>query len=100
MPYATQTPEQRKASNDRAYAKKLGITIEELEARRKASREWKERNKARRTPDGYSGGETRKRAKKSEPKWWQALQIKHAAYKGTRLEKSEKPPVPLILEDI
>jgi len=83
MPYATQTPEQRKASNDRAYAKKLGITIEELEARRAAAR-----------------GQNRKRMKKREPTWWQALQIKHAAYKGTRLEKSKKPPVPLILEDI
>jgi hypothetical protein len=94
------TPEKQREYNRKSYATKLGITVKQLEARRKAAREWKERNKARRTPDGYSDGETRKRAKKSEPKWWQALQIKHAAYKGTRLEKSEKPPVPLILEDI
>ena len=96
MPYANQTPEQRKASNLKAYAKKLGLTVEQLKARREAARKWKQQNKHRRTKDGYEGS-TRK--KKGEPKWWQELQKKHAAFKGTRLEKSIKPPILLTLDE-
>ena len=97
MPYATQTPEQRKASNLKSYAKKLGLTVEQLEARRKAAREWKQRNKARRTKDGYIGG-ARNGKKKKVDKFWEALKAKHAGFEGTRLEESIKPPTLLNLD--
>lgn len=86
---------------------------ERLEAKREAAREWKRRNKARRTAEGYVGeaepgykekGALRKRynhMKKEQiqlDKWWEALKKKHAKWKGTRLKKSLKPPVFLELD--
>ena len=100
MPYATQTPEQRRASNEKGYAKRLGITVEQLEARRQAAREWKERNKHRRTKHGYVSDSSGKL--KTGPKpgskikrdlWWERLKKKHAKWEGTRLEKSTNKPI-------
>lgn len=106
MPYATQTPEQRKAANLKAYAKKLGLTVEQLEARRAAAREWKARNKNRRTKDGYvpidsdlkqKPGVRPGKKRSGGPKTcldpiWEQLKKKHAKWAGTRLEKSINPP--------
>lgn len=43
----TNPKDKQREYNRRSYAKKLGITVEQLDARRKAAREWKERNKHR-----------------------------------------------------
>lgn len=99
------TPEKQREYNTKAYAKKLGITVEQLEARRKAAREWKERNKARRTKDGYMEISQREKLKPG-PKngqklkadaWWEALKKKHEG--KPRLGKSIKPPIFLMHSD-
>jgi hypothetical protein len=78
---------QRAASN-RARAKKLGLTVEQYEARLEAGRRWKERNKERRTKNGYTG------ARKPAPtSFYKMLKEKHKQWEGTRLEKSLKPPI-------
>lgn len=47
------TPEKQREYNRKSYATKLGLTVEQIEARRQAAREWKERNKARRAGQVY-----------------------------------------------
>jgi len=81
----------QRAANIRARAKKLGLTLEQYEARLEAGRRWKERNKARRTKDGYSGA--RRVTKPAETSFHRMLKEKHKQWEGTRLEKSLKPPI-------
>lgn len=82
------------------------LTKEQREARRRAAREWKQRNKNRRTADGYGkAGEPRlKKAPSYKSKrtpqrdeWWEALKKKHAG--KPRLEKSILPPLLLNLHE-
>lgn len=85
---------------------------ERLEAKREAAREWKRRNRNRRTPEGYMGETVKVERHKNEPKhkynqtkrqqmqldaWWEALKVKHAKWKGTRLKRSLNPPIILDL---
>lgn len=92
---AKNNPEKWREYNTRSYAKKLGITVEELEARRAAAiaqREQRRLNPVR-----------RKKVKSAVPKkpktlsprelFHERLKKKHAKWKGTRLEKSIKPPI-------
>lgn len=79
---------------------------ERIEAKREAAREWKRRNRNRRTPEGYRdepvkvskfAPKTRynqtKREQQQLDAWWEALKVKHAKWNGTRLKRSINPPV-------
>ena len=94
MAYKDLTPEQRKASNRRGYAKKLGLTVEELDAKQAKDRELRSQSLRQRAIDHAN----RPRKKRSGgPKTcldpiWEQLKKKHAKWAGTRLEKSIKPP--------
>lgn len=105
------TPEKQREYNRKSYATKLGLTVEQLEASRQAAREWKLRNKARRTKDGYTGStrmkdgykestatrKTYEQSSKNRDAWWEALKKKHEG--KPRLEKSTKPPIFLMHSD-
>lgn len=95
------TPEKQREYNRKSYATKLGLTVEQLDARRQAARECKLRNKERRTKDGYKESTaTRKKyeqSSKNRDAWWEALKKKHEG--KPRLEKSIKPPVYLMHSD-
>jgi ribosomal protein L44E len=74
---------------------------ERIEARRRASREWKERNSLRRAGAVYTGRPVPHPKRKHYPTkrdlqrdaWWEALKAKHAG--KPRLDKSIKPYTPL-----
>ncbi len=80
---------------------------ERLEAKRESAREWKSRNKKRRTKDGYKGTtepspkryNSYKREQMQADAWWEALRKKHAKWKGKRLKRSLKPPIILELDN-
>jgi len=99
MPYATQTPEQRKAANRRAYARKLGLTVEELDAKQAKDRELKAQRIKQRATEHANRPHKRSGPRTYIDPVWEQLKKKHAKWKGTRLEKSIKPPVPLIQMD-
>ena len=99
MPYATQTPEQRKAANRLQYARRLGLTVEQLDAKQAEAREMKERQKQQRAIELANKPKKRCGPNQHVDAMWQRLKKKHAKWAGTRLEKSEKPPVPLIHMD-
>ena len=87
MPYATQTPEQRRASNKKGYAKRLGITVEQLEARR-AARKPNAQNEIKAPSQKLKTG-PKPGSKMNKVKvdiWWERLKKKHAKWEGTRLE--------------
>lgn len=83
---------------------------ERIEAKREAAREWKRRNRNRRTPEGYRDEPApkikvprrrnynhMKREQIALDAWWERLKVKHAKWKGTRLKRSLKPPICLEL---
>lgn len=79
--------------------KKTKLSEAEKTVRRKASREWKERNKGRRSKDGYGRTEMKDKLrpgrkpgeKQRIDALWEKLKIKHAG--KPRLKKSIKPPI-------
>ena len=75
------------------------LTESQKRARREAAREWKERNKGRRSAKGYgriADEEKLQPGPKAGEKqrldtWWERLKKKHAG--KSRLKKSIKPPI-------
>lgn len=93
MAYKNLTPEQRKASNRRGYAKKLGLTVEELDAKQAKDRELKAQQKQQRAIEHANRPKKRRGPRTYIDPVWEQLKKKHAQWAGTKLEKSIKPPV-------